>query len=112
MEKKERKMAKEKQWTVMADYGCGLWDGDGKGNELDNGRINVPPEFIKRFNAWLDSYFANIEAPLDLESFNKEGRALAVELKKIVGPSYKVFFKREPDLAPEEITAPSDESGQ
>lgn len=91
------------KFIVMADYGCGLWNGEGKGVYPDNDEINAPLEFIERFDAWLDKYWDNIEGNLDIESFNKEGRALAVELKKIVGKSCKVVFKREPDLATEEI---------
>ena len=33
-----------------------------------------------------------VEGRLDEKIFDEEGRALAVELKRIVGPSYKVVF--------------------
>lgn len=97
-------MKKEKRWTVMADYCCGLWDTDGIGTSPDDEEINAPAEFVERFEKWVDWYWDNIDGKLDIENFNKEGRALAIELKRIVGSSCKVVFKSEPDLVAEEIT--------
>lgn len=48
-------MAEEKVLTVMADYECGLWDGEG-GMDPDDKEINAPPEFVRRFDAWLGKY--------------------------------------------------------
>lgn len=84
-------MAEEKILTVMADYDCGLWDSKG-GMDSDDEEINAPPEFVRRFDAWLGKYDDIVEGRLDEKIFDEEGRALAVELKKNVGPSYKVFF--------------------
>ena len=86
---------KSKSWRVMADYGCGLWDDQGRCTSPDDDEINAPAEFVKRFEAWVDKYHDNIEGSLDLDSFDKEGRALAAELKKIVGAGIKVIFKPE-----------------
>lgn len=102
--KKEKRWTVMKKLTVMADYGCGLWNIEGKGVYPDNVEINAPAEFVERFEKWVDWYWDNIDGKLDIENFNKEGRALAVELKRIVGSSYKVVFKSEPDLVAEEIT--------
>jgi len=86
---------KSKSWRVMADYDCGLWDDRGYGTDISDDEINVPDEYMKNFNAWLYKYWAIKEGSLDLDSFNKEGRALAVELKKIVGPNVKVTYTYE-----------------
>lgn len=86
---------KSKSWRIAADYGCGLWDELGYGTGPDDDEINAPAEFVERFEAWLDRYGDNLEGTLDLDSFDKEGRALAVELKKIVGPDIKVTFRSE-----------------
>ncbi|WP_459934444.1 hypothetical protein [Fundidesulfovibrio butyratiphilus] len=78
-------------WRIMADYGCGLWDDQGWGTGPDNAEINAPEGYVKRFDEWLDRY-AIEEEGLDLDSFNEEGRALAVELKTLVGPAVKVTY--------------------
>ncbi|MDR1045866.1 MAG: hypothetical protein LBP33_12270 [Candidatus Adiutrix sp.] len=88
---------KSQSWLVMADYGCGLWDDRGYGTAADDDEINAPHEYVNRFNAWLDKYWDNdnLEGVFDLDSFNAEGRALAVELKKIVGLDIKVMYRHE-----------------
>ena len=80
-----------KSWRIMADYGCGLWDDRGWCTSPDNDEINAPEDVVTRFEAWVDRYVLEEES-LDLDSFNREGRALALELKRIVGPSIKVFY--------------------
>ena len=76
----------------MADYSCGLWDDRGWGTSADDEEINAPDDFVKRFNAWVEKYDDNLDGTLDVDSFNKEGRALAAELKKIAGSSIKVTY--------------------
>ena len=83
---------KSKSWWVMADYGCGLWDDRGWGTSADDEEINASDDFVKRFDAWVSKYDDNLDEALDEDSFNKEGYALAAELKKIVGPSIKVTY--------------------
>ena len=70
-------------------------DDRGYGTGPDDDEINAPAEFVARFEAWLDRYEDNYKCTFDLDSFDKEGRALAAELKKIVGPDIKVTFKSE-----------------
>lgn len=67
----------------------------------DDEEINAPQEYVQLFENWVAKY--DMEDTPDLENFNKEGRALAVELKKIVGPSYKIIFIGE-GLEEEEIS--------
>ena len=83
---------KSKSWWVMADYGCGLWDDRGWGTSSDDDEINAPDEYVERFEAWLGKYNDNLDGTLNVDSFNKEGRALAAELKTIVGPHVKVTY--------------------
>lgn len=83
---------KSKSWLVMADYGCGLWGDSGGCTRPDNNEINAPAEYIERFESWVAKYWDNLNDTLDIDEFDKEGRALAVELKKIVGPDIKVIF--------------------
>jgi len=84
---------KSKSWLVMGEYSCGLWDDRGYCTDPGDEEINAPPEYVKRFQAWVDRYDDLITVKgLDLASFNKEGRALAAELKKIVGPDIKVTY--------------------
>lgn len=83
-----------KSWKVMADYGCGLYDDRGAGTSPDDEEINAHDDFIRRFEAWVSKYCEE-NMPLDVESFNKEGLGLAVELKKIVGPEIVVTYRYE-----------------
>ncbi|GHU03742.1 hypothetical protein FACS1894205_0820 [Alphaproteobacteria bacterium] len=86
---------KSQSWRVMADYGCGLWDDRGWGTRPDDEEINAPENFVERFDAWVGTYWDNFEGTLNLDIFDKEGRALAAELKKIVGSAIKVTFRPE-----------------
>ena len=86
---------KSRSWRVMADYSCGLWDDRGWGAGPDDEEINAPENFVARFDAWVDKYWDNLEGTLNLDNFDKEGRALATELKKIVGTDIKVTFRSE-----------------
>ena len=86
---------KSKSYRVMADYSFGLWDDRGEPACPDYEEINAPAEYVKRFESWLDKHWDNLDGTLDLDSFNKEGRALAVEFKKIVGPDIKVTYWHE-----------------
>ena len=81
-----------KGWLVKADHVCGLWDDCGRGAGPDDPEINASDEYVKRFDFWLGKYPFIEEGSLDLDSFNQEGRALAYELKKIVGPSINVTY--------------------
>lgn len=83
---------KSKSYRVMAAYNFGLWDDQGYPVNPDDEEINAPFEYVKRFEAWLDKSWDNLDGTLDLDSFNKEGRALAVELKKIVGTDIEVTY--------------------
>lgn len=83
---------KSKSWKVMADYGCGLWDDRGWGTAPDDDEINASDDYVNRFDAWVYKYDDAMEGKLDLDSFNKEGHALAAELKQIVGPGIKVTY--------------------
>ena len=86
---------KTTRWKVMADYSCGLWDDEGLGTSPDDEEINASEDFVNRFEAWIDWYHDKIKGPLDVVSFDAEGRALAVELKKMVGNGIQVFFTPE-----------------
>lgn len=83
---------KSQSWRVMADYCCGLWDDRGYGAGPDNDEVNASADYVERFDAWIYKYDAVMEERLDLDRFNKEGLALAYELKKIVGPNIKVTY--------------------
>jgi hypothetical protein len=86
---------KSQSWQVMADYDCGLWDDQGCGTDPDDDEIKAPVEYVKRFQNWVAKYWDNLEGTLDLDSFDKEGRALAAELKQIVGHNIKVTYRSE-----------------
>ena len=79
----------------MAAYNFGLWDEYGCPACPDDERINAPDDYVERFEAWMDKHWSNLDGNLDLDSFNAEGRALAVELKKIVGADIKVTYWHE-----------------
>ena len=86
---------KSKSYRVMSSYSFGLWDDRGEPVCPDYEEINASAEYVERFEAWLDKSWANLDGTLDLDSFNKEGRALAAELKRIVGSDIKIEYWHE-----------------
>ena len=97
---------------VMADYGTsGIWAdaafGSFRHGMLAHSELSVPPDLASGFDAWIARYWERKHWGLiDTESFNEEGRALALRLKHFVGGDIAVTFQPEQwpsGLGPEEL---------
>ena len=77
--------------TVRTDYSCGLRNSCCVKAELDAEEINALSKFVQRFENREARH--DMEDTPDLENFNKEKRASAVELKKLRNHLIKSFLK-------------------
>lgn len=88
----------------MADYGSsGIW-ADGAIGPFRHGMVkhadlSLPSELAAAFDAWIARYWSRKTwSQADNESFNQTGRALAAQLKSVVGEATVVSFQ--PELWP------------
>ncbi len=94
----------------MADYGSsGIWVDEPIGpfrhGMITHRRLGLPAELAAQFAAWIDKYWARSgRRPLDVPSFNAQGRSFAVELKRFVGAETTVLY--EPELEDGELGPP------
>jgi hypothetical protein len=105
---------------VDVDWGStGIWfcDSNGKvcnGNYKD---FDLPKSLVERFRFWAAWY--NSHSPwngetIDYDLFRAYGRALAVDLKRLVGDKARVFYdfradnKRKCQISEEEILLPDE----
>lgn len=90
-----------KRLRVMAEYGSsGVWVAEACGpfrhGMIEHKRLSLPDGLAQRFAAWIERYWAVLDhRPFDVESFNAEGRSLAVALKAFVGAETEVVFEPE-----------------
>ncbi len=62
---------------------------------IEHQTLGLSSELAQRFDDWITEYTSPLENPghpLDVASFNATGRALAVELKRFLGPGYQVEY--------------------
>lgn len=100
---------------VMAEYGSsGVWKsrkvkGLFRHGMVELADLGLSPALTARFVAWITTYEEdNLAGRLDVEKFNIEGRALAVELATHFGEA--VEFQGELEgggLGPPELIAPA-----
>lgn len=79
--------------TVWADYGCCLFDEEGFALvTLDR---QLPRDLAARLHAWENRFWDARESPgtLDADEFDAEGIAIAVEIKRHLGPNVRVTYK-------------------
>ena len=84
---------------VMADYGCeGLWDLEGCPlTEEEIQALGLDAFILNRLKKWANWYEANddwseeSELNFDYEGFAKEGKAIAIEIKKRL-PDYAIWY--------------------
>jgi hypothetical protein len=96
----------------MAEYGSsGIWVAEAVGpfrhGMIAHKKLGLSDELAERFAAWIERYWARLRDDFDVKAFNAEGRALAVALKKFVGPETEVVYESETEngglLAPQII---------
>ncbi|NZA26839.1 hypothetical protein H0E84_10625 [Luteimonas sp. SJ-92] len=96
----------------MADYGTsGIWAdeviGPFRHGMVPHSGLSLPPALAAAFDAWINRYWERKQWDLsDTESFNQEGRVLALKLKKFAGSDTIVSFQPEQwpsGLGPEEL---------
>lgn len=104
---------------VDIDWGSsGIWsieDGRGYVNDI-YGNFDLPDWLVKRFQYWTGWYNCehqpgDINEKMDWESFNAYGLSLAVDLKRVVGDKYKVFWwadSKVPREQPKEMFLPDE----
>lgn len=100
---------------VMAEYGSsGVWKsrkvkGLFRHGMVELAELGLSPALAERFVAWITTYETdNLAGRLDVETFNQEGRALAVQLATHTGE--EVEFQGELEgggLGPPELIAPA-----
>ena len=88
----------------MAEYSSsGLWaiepTGPFRHGMVSYEALDLPEELAQRFREWISRYWLRLDGkPFDVEAFNAMGRALAQELKQVVGPAvYVEFVPERPD---------------
>lgn len=90
---------------VMAEYdSSGIWVigqiGPFRHGMISHTDLGLPPELARRFDQWIEYYDARLadtvpeyaHLEFNAEEFNRMGRALARELKALVGPECYVEF--------------------
>ena len=80
-----------KTLRICPDYGCYLWT-DGLGTNIDS--LDVPFDLSDKIDTWGDKYdeYADSDKVFDWDAYKKEGRVLAMELKKIVGDKIEFYY--------------------
>jgi hypothetical protein len=84
---------------VMAEYASsGIWVvksvGPFRHVMVEYDSLKLPKDLAQRFERWIRKYEfpKGAQAEAGIQEFNKEGRVLAVELKKHVGEGTRVFY--------------------
>jgi len=100
------KLKKEEVWVQIDWDSTGVWVRSDLGNYLANtgyDAFNLPDDLIKRFEYWeewyssrpwpkmIDNEYKEYEIP-DQLLFDTYGRSLAIDLKKFLGDTYRVYF--------------------
>jgi hypothetical protein len=87
---------------VMAEYASsGIWVvepyGPFRHGMIEHRSLGLADDLARGFREWIDRYWKVLDAPeeFDTQSFNEEGRRLAIALKRHVGPATKVLFASE-----------------
>ena len=94
-------MSSQLMLRVMADYGSsGIWAvgdiGPFRHGMVAHTDLSLPPGLATAFDVWIERYWDRKQwSQSDNESFNQEGRALAVQLKAFAGGDTVVSFQSE-----------------
>ncbi len=81
------------QLRVMADYcSSGIWAtraGEPFHSMIEHSDLDLPASLAARFAAWQETFDCDA---YDEAAFDDEGRVLARELKRFIGPSVRVVY--------------------
>lgn len=96
----------------------GLWLHRGNVVNVSYAKYKLPPWLVERFRYWTGWYNSKIPEKFDysdMDLFNAYGRALAIDLKRIVGEKQRVFYGFHADnvrhcqVSTEEILVPDEQ---